>query len=67
MPGARPQSGMTVTPFAAAFARQPLLLEDDLGVAAEVAEMHAGFHRQLGERKVEVVRNRAHRPRRTAA
>ena len=39
---------------------QRLLLEHDLGVAAEVAVVHAGLDGTLGERQVEVVRDRAH-------
>ena len=37
-----------------------LLLEHDLGVSTQIREVHAGFHRQLGEIEVEVVGNRAH-------
>ena len=37
-----------------------LLLEDDLRVAAEVAEVHASLDRALRERQIEVVRDRAH-------
>ena len=49
IPGARPQSGTTVTPFAFACRVELLLLEDDLGVAAEVAEVHARLDGALGE------------------
>ena len=39
MPGARPQSGMTEIPLASASLVQLLLLQHDLGVAAEVGEV----------------------------
>src|SRR6185369_4300707 len=39
---------------------QSFLLEYDFGVSAEIAEVHPGFDRQLGERKVEVIGDRAH-------
>ena len=47
MPGASPQSGTTVMSFACACGVELLLLEHDLGVAAEVAEVHAGFDGEL--------------------
>ena len=39
---------------------QHLLLEDDLGVAAEVAEVRPGLDGELREIEIEVVRDRAH-------
>ena len=47
-------------PFACRTICERLLLEDDLGVAAEVAEVHPGLDRALGERQIEVVRYGAH-------
>jgi len=40
---------------------QRLLLEDDLGIPAQIRKVHAGIDRELGEVVIEVVRNRAHR------
>ena len=45
MPGASPQSGMTETPLASGLVVQLLLLQHDLGVAAEVGEVAADFDR----------------------
>jgi hypothetical protein len=40
---------------------EPLLLKDDLGVAAQVAEVRPGVRGHAGEIEIEVVGNRAHR------
>ena len=60
IPGASPQSGMTLTFCAAACVGERLLLEHDLGVAAEVAEVRARLDREPRHLEVEVVGQRAH-------
>ena len=55
-----PGVGHHADPLGPGLGIQLLLLQHDLGVAAEVREVHAGLHRELGERAVEVVGNGAH-------
>jgi hypothetical protein len=59
IPGATPQSGMTVTPLALA-AASSCFWEDDLGVATEVAKMGPGLDREAAHFEVEVIRQGAH-------
>jgi hypothetical protein len=60
IPGASPQSAITLRPAVPGARVELLLPEDDLGVAPEVAEVRARVHRRLGHVAVEVVRQRAH-------
>jgi len=65
IPGARPQSG-TMLMFFARASLEAFLLEHDLGVAAEVAEVNTSLDRELREIKVVVIRDRTHHGRRFA-
>jgi hypothetical protein len=56
-PGARPQSGTTVRSLRLGGVGELLLLEDDVGVAAEVAPVDAGLDRELAQLGVQVVRH----------
>ena len=60
IPGASPVSGTTVMFFALRLRVERLLLAHDLGIAAEIGEVHTGFDGEPRHVEVEVVRNRAH-------